>query len=81
MRSELNGEKCQAFIIALRKRTSLFEELARITTSNVQIEPGDWSTVFSMDEVAEKFKVNRRTVGNWIKRRELAAKKNGGEKA
>lgn len=67
------------FAAALRKGTSLREELTRVPLTDVKMEPEDWTTMYSVADVAKRFKVDERVVRNWIKAKKLPAKKIGRE--
>lgn len=72
-------EYWSCFLAALRKGTSLLEELTRITVSDVMIEPDDWSTTYGVSDLAERFEVGERIIRKWITDGELKAKKVGRE--
>ena len=67
------------FVAALRKGTSLLEELTRIPMTDVKMEPEDWTTMYDVADVAKRFKVDERAICRWIRKKKLRAKKIGRE--
>ena len=67
-------EYWKCFLTALRMDRSLQEELTRITMTDVEMEPEDWSTFLEVHHVAERLGVDIDVVVNRIERGVIGAK-------
>lgn len=72
-------EYWEHFFAALRKGTTLISELTRIPISDVEMQPEDWTTMYTIEDVAKRFNVESEIIRTWIKEKRLSAAKIGGE--
>ena len=70
-------EYWKCFLTALRMDRSLQEELTRITMTDVDMEPEDWSTFLEVHHVAERLGTGIDDVIDLIERGEIGAKEIG----
>jgi len=52
----------EKFLTAIRRETSLFEELTRVTRVDVEFEPSDWTTVYDWVEAAKRLRMTGKQV-------------------
>lgn len=62
------------FFNAFEKGTSLEQELTRITVADMDMEPEDWTTTYSIAEVADKLDVTIELIQEWVSSGKLASK-------